>query len=323
MSAPLVSVTTPFYNAAPYLATCIESVLAQTYGSWEYILVDNQSTDDSRAIAAAYAARDRRIRLETTPQHYPQLENYNFGWRLVSRDATYCKMVSADDWIYPECLARMVAVAERHPRAGLVSSYYLKGDEVLGSGLPADRECFPGRDVARLQLLQGRFFLGSSTTVLYRASLVRAWDPFYDPAALHGDTEVAYRLLHEWDLGFVHQVLSYLRVDDASISGRIRDWNPHVLDKLIVLKRYGRLFLSEAEYRETWRAVSRRYWRYLGRRALRPRGRAFWAYHARGLARMGERLSPGRVAVAALGAIGDMLAHPLRTVAELRELVAS
>ena len=45
---PLVSVITPFYNTGQYIGECIESVLAQTYSHWEYILVNNQSTDSSR-----------------------------------------------------------------------------------------------------------------------------------------------------------------------------------------------------------------------------------------------------------------------------------
>ena len=54
-STPLVSVVTPFYNTRDYLAECIESVLRQTYTNWEYILVDNFSTDGSSEIAKHYA----------------------------------------------------------------------------------------------------------------------------------------------------------------------------------------------------------------------------------------------------------------------------
>ena len=64
--SPLVSVLTPFYNTAPYLAECIESVLAQTRGDFEYLLVDNCSTDGSDDIAAGYAARDPRIQERMT-----------------------------------------------------------------------------------------------------------------------------------------------------------------------------------------------------------------------------------------------------------------
>ena len=62
-AAPLVSVVTPVYNGAAYLSECIESVLAQTYTNWEYIIVNNCSTDRTRDIASHYAQQDTRIRL--------------------------------------------------------------------------------------------------------------------------------------------------------------------------------------------------------------------------------------------------------------------
>ena len=77
MPQPVVSVVTPFYNVAPYLAECIESVLAQTFVDFEYLLVNNQSTDGSREIAAAHAARDPRIRLIDNQRFVGQVENYN------------------------------------------------------------------------------------------------------------------------------------------------------------------------------------------------------------------------------------------------------
>ena len=64
-SVPFVSIVTPVYNGAAYLADCIESVLAQTYTNWEYIIVDNRSTDSTPDIASAYARRDPRIRVHT------------------------------------------------------------------------------------------------------------------------------------------------------------------------------------------------------------------------------------------------------------------
>jgi len=57
---PLVTVLTPLYNGEKYLAECIESVLNQTYLHWNYVIVNNCSTDGSLAIAASYAAKDRR-----------------------------------------------------------------------------------------------------------------------------------------------------------------------------------------------------------------------------------------------------------------------
>src|SRR5207253_1129747 len=60
---PLISVLTPVFNGEDYLAECIESVLAQTYSKWEYIIVNNCSTDRTLEIALDYAKKDGRIRV--------------------------------------------------------------------------------------------------------------------------------------------------------------------------------------------------------------------------------------------------------------------
>ena len=58
---PFVSVVTPVHNGGVYLAECIESVLAQTYGHWEYIIVNNCSTDNAATVAESYAVRARTV----------------------------------------------------------------------------------------------------------------------------------------------------------------------------------------------------------------------------------------------------------------------
>lgn len=60
---PLVSVITPCYNGANYIAACIESVLAQTLVNWEMLIVDDCSTDNSAEIILSYVKKDTRIRL--------------------------------------------------------------------------------------------------------------------------------------------------------------------------------------------------------------------------------------------------------------------
>ena len=63
---PLVSVLTPVYNGEAYVRECIESVIAQTYTNWEYIIVNNCSRDRTLELASEYT-RDPRIRVETNP----------------------------------------------------------------------------------------------------------------------------------------------------------------------------------------------------------------------------------------------------------------
>ena len=59
---PLVSIITPCYNAASFISQAIESVLAQSFGDWEMIIVDDCSSDDSLSIIQKYARIDSRIR---------------------------------------------------------------------------------------------------------------------------------------------------------------------------------------------------------------------------------------------------------------------
>ena len=61
-TAPFVSIVLPTYNRAHLLPRSIDSVLAQTYSEWELIVVDDRSTDGTRAVVREYGSRDQRIR---------------------------------------------------------------------------------------------------------------------------------------------------------------------------------------------------------------------------------------------------------------------
>lgn len=315
---PLISVVTPFYDSAPYLANCIESVLAQSHAHFEYLLVDNRSTDGSQEIAARYAARDPRIRLFVNDLHVGQVENYNGALARISPESAYVKLAQADDALLPECLQRMVEVAERDPRIGIVSSFYMTGDAPSGAGIPFGRWRTPGREACRMMLLDQGFPIGSPTSVLYRADLVRARRPFYTLGRLHEDTEAAFELLLEHDLGFVHQVLTWLRTDNVSISSAVRRFNPQELDHLIAVERFGAAVLTPPELAALRARAWRSYRRYLGRCLLRRRGAAFWSYHRRGLATIGRELSRLSLIPDALAELGLAALNPRGTIARAR-----
>jgi glycosyltransferase involved in cell wall biosynthesis len=92
MSAePFVTVVSPFYNTADYLRECIESVLNQSYKNFEYLLVNNKSTDGSREIALEFACKDKRVRLIDNDQFVSQLENYNGALKQIDPRSKYVK----------------------------------------------------------------------------------------------------------------------------------------------------------------------------------------------------------------------------------------
>lgn len=287
-SSPLVSVVTPFFNTREYLAECIESVLRQTHENLEYILVDNCSTDGSGEIAAGYAARfPGRIRFIRTPSFLSQVQNYNFALTRISPESKYCKVVQADDWIFPDCIRSMVEVAETHPTVGIVAAYRLEGDEVNLDGLPYPVAKLPGRHVGRLYLLEGTYLFGSPTSVLVRSDAVRSRNPFYDERyAPFEDGHVCFDLLRSCDFGFVHQVLTYSRWDNEGILSRIGRFGLAPFLRLSMLVAHGKDYLSIEEYNRCLKRVEREYFLQLTRAAcaFRSESKGFWEFHRRGLA---------------------------------------
>ena len=165
-----------------------------------------------------------------------------------------------------------------------------------------------------MHLLQGVYLFGSPTTALFRGDVVRARHPFFEPGRLHEDAEVCYEILREHDFGFVHQILSFSRVHDESITGHSQGFNPNLLDELIILSRYGPEYLEPWEHATAFRTVRSRYLRYLGESWLRRREPEFWEYHRRGLATMGTAL-PGSLRLAGHGARAAL--HRLLSPGEL------
>src|SRR6266436_1232914 len=150
---PLVSVVIPLYNYEQYLPECIESVLRQTYENWELVVVNNCSTDRSGEIAEQYAQKDARIRVHHNVDFVDTYGNHNIACQQIAPDSAYCKVLCADDWLFPECLAQMVEVGEAQPSAGVIGAYRLDGAEVGCDGLPYPTPVISGRELGRLTLL--------------------------------------------------------------------------------------------------------------------------------------------------------------------------
>lgn len=106
------SIVIPVYNVAPYLRECLDSVLAQTYDSWEVICVDDGSSDGSSEILDEYAGRDARIRL---------LHQQNAGVSVARNVALevvrgeWIVFVDADDILRRECLGVLDAAVNHCP----------------------------------------------------------------------------------------------------------------------------------------------------------------------------------------------------------------
>lgn len=319
-SQPLVSVVTPAYNEEEHLEECIESVLAQTYQNWDYTVVNNCSKDKTLEIARRYAAKDPRIRVHDNEEFLEMIPNHNVAIRQISPMSKYCKVVLGDDWIFPQCLERMVSVAEANPTVAVVSAYELFGQEVRITGLPADQNLVSGKEASRLFLLGTLPLFGSQTSVLYRADLVRSRNPFYVEKETYADFESCFALLSTTDLGFVHEILTFSRPRPGSIGAVSADLGAHYGSTLGMLFTYGKSCLTEPEFYACFDRHLSEYYRFLGRRLLIERDPGFWSYHKRTFARLGLNYSRARVTKAAAGELFVTLRNPKSTLASIKRL---
>jgi glycosyltransferase involved in cell wall biosynthesis len=315
---PLVSVVTPVHNGERYLRECIESVLAQTYTHWDYTIVDNCSTDGTLDIARAYAARDARIRIHENDTFVRVNESHNIALRQVSAASKYCKVVAADDWLFSDCLAKMVALAEAHPSVAIVGAYGLAGDKVVWVGLPYRENpvIARGREACRMRLLGGPYVFGTPTSVLLRSDIVRGRAAFYNESNLHADSEACFELLGDHDFGFVHQVLTFRRDQEDSVTARSQQLNTYLPGVLEELLKYGRKYLSDEECRQRVKEHLQEYYRFLGHQVYKRRGREFWSFHRDKLAGLGYPLRTHRLALAALSYALDLTLNPKSTAAK-------
>jgi glycosyltransferase involved in cell wall biosynthesis len=113
---PQVTVIIPSYNYGRFVGQTIESVQAQTYQNWECIVVDDGSTDNTRAVVESYASRDTRIR-------YVYQRNQRAGTArnngIRNSRGRYLQFLDADDLIEPQKLERQVEYLERHPEVDI------------------------------------------------------------------------------------------------------------------------------------------------------------------------------------------------------------
>jgi len=159
VSAPFISVVVPAYNQEKFLATCIRSILAQTFQAFEVCLVDDGSTDGTPALADELAGQDSRIHVCHTG---------NGGVTAARRIGTghargeWVTFLDADDTLPPDALQRFAA------------STSADTDIVVGSFSHKRRwlrrTCPPGR--YRKRLIAGRFNIGAVGGKLFRRALL-------------------------------------------------------------------------------------------------------------------------------------------------------
>ena len=129
MNNPLLSVVMPVYNREKFVGTAIESILGQTFVDFEFIIVDDGSTDHSVDIIQSY--RDPRIRLIQLPRNQGVSQARNTG--NVAAQGDYIAVMDSDDFSLPSRFEKQLAFLSQHPDIGICgSSLHIHGIGAAG-----------------------------------------------------------------------------------------------------------------------------------------------------------------------------------------------
>lgn len=120
MNANKISIITPAYDAQPFIARCVSSVLDQTYGNWEMLIVAADDEDYERVLAE-HGIRDRRLRFLQSPDTDSGPSTAR-NVALQHAYGNYIAPLDADDLFYPDRLERLLSLA---------GSWGMAGDNVL------------------------------------------------------------------------------------------------------------------------------------------------------------------------------------------------
>jgi glycosyltransferase involved in cell wall biosynthesis len=242
------------------------------------------------------------------------MKNHNRALGFISSDSKYCKILHADDWIFPTCIESMVKIAEENHRIAIVGSYGLWGNEVACDGLPYPEKIFDGKEICR-KTLQGEIypFLSPSSTMI-RSDIVRKKSNFYNESNLHADVEVCYEILNSNDFGFVHQILTYIRRHDQSLTSSIAYKHDMLLySNMDLLLKFGPKYLNKEKFLQIMSQKINRYYKVLGQNRFKKMPKGYHEFHRKKLSEMGlkyDYLKIGYYAIKYLiGEIGSKVYH--------------
>ena len=221
MKIPEISVLTSCFNANEFIEESIESILSQSFGNFEFILIDDGSTDDTLDIIRRYAARDKRIRVVTKENSGLQ-KSLNLGLSLAKGD--WIARFDADDVALPDRLERQWQFIKRHRDIILLGGGCLEIDK---SGRHIKQHIYPMNHRGLMKRLEclGPFFPHS--TAFFSRSRVQDLGGYNPRFRRSQDWDLWLRMARVGLIGCLREPLIKLRKHEKSVtamnSGRLTE----------------------------------------------------------------------------------------------------
>lgn len=241
-SSPLVTVLMPVRDGEKFLAEAIESILAQTFTDFEFLIIDDGSMDSSRTIILGYD--DPRIRLLVNDSNVGVTQTLNRG--IQEARGRYVARMDADDASLRERLERQVAHLEANPDCALVTSFA----EIIGDDSERVGELcsdFSPQELDRKLQLRNRVIHGA---VMMRTDVVRRLGAYDETMRRSQDYDLWLRISDEHAIHTLREFLYSWRKHDQGISSAHADEQDRYAElarDAALLRRMGRVLAKLAE----------------------------------------------------------------------------
>jgi hypothetical protein len=237
------------YNGEPHVKEAIESILTQTFTDFEFVIVNDGSTDRTRELISSF--RDPRIHVIENAQNQGLTKSLNRGFTVTQGD--YVARQDADDISEPERLAKQVDYMERHQEVALLGCWYRKIDEF--GHIVGERQLPCDTDLLRWCLLFYCPFVHSA--IMLRKSLVAEQIGLYDESFIYSqDYDLWCRIARRFPVGNLDEYLVRYRITSASMTStygaKVRDEPFSIAKSYMSLVCYCdtvRLISDESSYR--------------------------------------------------------------------------
>ncbi|MEE8479370.1 MAG: glycosyltransferase family 2 protein [Candidatus Neomarinimicrobiota bacterium] len=204
VNTPKISVILPVYNGEEHLTECVESILHQSYTNFEFVIVDDASTDNTPQILKKYSNQDERVRVLTNPINQKQTISANTACKNTS--GKYIARMDADDIALPMRFEKQLNFLEANPCVSMVGSWI---NTISDNGkIMGQWKTSTDSNILIWYLLFGTSFAHSS--VMMRSDLVKKVDYYQSPEA--EDYDLWSRLSRITKVANLPEVLQHRRV---------------------------------------------------------------------------------------------------------------
>lgn len=207
-----ISILMPVYNSQKYLRLAIDSILDQTLEDFQFIIIDDGSTDRSWKIIKSYSQKDKRIVAIRSTINLKTSSALNKG--LAKVQGKYVIRMDADDWSYPDRLENQYKYMENHPEVGISGGAVEVCNERLET---INKRNYPLTDEAARKIIF-RYSPFAHPATIWRTSVLKAVNGYNENIPYSQDAELYFKVGKFSEFGNINETVIKLRMHKKSSS---------------------------------------------------------------------------------------------------------